>query len=125
MNSESQPEAKKSILNRVWPSRLSLMGALTLAIGAACLIVGLAYSLYWNDPNRKYDLARPGAQDNLSLRIEDDEADTTSPVTAASTKQKIEYLNKELNALNGISRFGPEDLSDQNIQLAPAEQPSR
>ncbi len=103
---------------------LSLFGALTVAIFVACCIVAVGYYMYLQDPNKKYDLARPGEKDNQSLRVEDDEADTTSPATAAAAKQKIEYLNKEINALSGISKFEPEDLSDQNIQLVPADQPS-
>lgn len=116
---EQEPEKQKNILQRV-----SLFGALAIAIGAACGIVAIAYMLYWNDPNRKYDLARPGEQDNQSLKIEDDEADTTSPVTEKAVDNKIEYLEKEIKALNEVSTFHPEDLSDQRIQIAPSDQPS-
>lgn len=123
-NHEGTTATNTGIVAKLGLSRLNLFGALAIAIGAACLIVGVAYYLYLNNPNKKYDLARPGEKDNQSLRIEDDEADTTSPATAAATKQKIEYLTKEINALSSISKFEPDDLTDQNIQLSPADQPS-
>jgi hypothetical protein len=104
--------------------KLNLGGALAVAIFMASCIVAVAYYMYLQNPNKKYDLARPGEKDNQSLRVEDDEADTTSPATAAAAKQKVEYLNKEINALSGISKFESEDLTDQNIQLVPADQPS-
>ncbi len=126
MSSEPLPESntKPSIFTKLKLNRLSLPGALVCVIIMAGCIVAVGYFLYLQNPNKKYDLARPGQKDNLSLHVEDDEADTTGPVTAAATKQKIEYLNKELSALNSISRFEPEDLNDQNIQLVPADQPS-
>jgi hypothetical protein len=105
-------------------SKINLSVALAIAISAALVIVAIAHYLYLSDPNRKYDLARPGQKDNLSLHVEDDEADTTSPATASSASQKTEYLTKEINALGSVSKFDPDDLSDQNIQLTPAEQPS-
>lgn len=121
---EQADQVKKHWLEKLIPQNLGLFGALSVAIGAACLIVGIAYYLYFINPNRKYDLARPGEKDNQLVRVEDDEADTTSAATAAAAQQKIEYLNREVNALNGISKFDPDDLSDQNIQLVPTEQPS-
>ena len=120
----STDTTKPSIFAKLKLNTLSLPGALACVIIMAGCIVAVGYLLYLQNPNRKYDLARPGQKDNLSLHVEDDEADTTGPVTAAATKQKIEYLNKELSALNSISRFEPEDLNDQNIQLVPADQPS-
>lgn len=123
MNRESL-QKKLSLLTRYLKlERLSLLGALFLAVGAACVIVAVAYVMYLNNPNRKYDLARPGQKDDQSLRV-DDEADTTSPVGPASAQQKIEYLEKEVKALNSVSKFEAEDLSDSNIQLTPSEQPS-
>lgn len=125
MSEQESKVVSQSLSTRLhMPPRLNLFGALALAVAMAMLIVAIAYLLYLRNPNKKYDLARPGQKDNLSLHVEDDEADTTSPATAAAAKQKIEYLTKEINALSGISRFDPEDLSDQNIQLVPADQPS-
>lgn len=123
---DNQPHeaTRPTLLGRVVSPRFNLAGALALAIAAALVIVAIAYALYWNNPNRKYDLARPGERDNLSVRVEDEEADTTSPVNEAAVKQKIENLTKELNTLGGISNFDPNDLNDQLIQLAPSEQPS-
>lgn len=125
MTENNTSEAQKpDVLAKLGLANLNLFSALLIAIAAALCIVAVAYYMYLENPNKKYDIARPGEKDNQSLRVEDDEADTTSPATAAATKQKIEYLTKELNALNGISKFEPEDLTDQNIQLTPADQPS-
>lgn len=104
--------------------RLNLFGALAIAIGAAAVIVGIAYTMYWNDSNRKYDIARGGDTANQALTVIDSEADTTSPVNIYAVRQKIEYINNELKALNSLNKFNVDDLSDQSIQLAPSEQPS-
>lgn len=127
MSSAQQPAQKNRfyrLLGRLPFAKLNLAGALGLAVGAACVLVAIGYLAYWNDPNRKYDLARPGEKDNLLLKVEDEEADTTSPVTAEAAKQKIDYLKKEIKALQGVSSFEVDELSDQNIQLVPGEQPS-
>ena len=108
-----------------WYEKLSLLQALTIALVAASLIVIAASLLYWNHPNRKYDLARPGEkEDNNALEVNDEQADTTSPVDETAAKQKLEYLSKELKALEGLGQFNTEDLSNENIQLAPTQQPS-
>ena len=104
---------------------INLVGALSIVIALACVIVGIAYALYYNDTNRKYDIVRGGEKnDNQALNVEDEEANTTSPVDAPAAKRKIEYLEREINGINSISKFEAEDLSDQSIQLAPADQPS-
>lgn len=104
---------------------MSLSAMLIVVISAACCIVLIGYLLYENDSNRKYDIARPGQHDdNQVLTVEDEEADTTGPVTPSVAKQKIENFDKEVNGLGGINSFDPNDLSDQNIQLTPPEQPS-
>lgn len=106
-------------------SHTSLRSMLILVIAAAMCIVGVAYLLYERNSNRKYDIARPGQHDeNKVLSVEDDEADTTSSVTAEVAKDKLERFQKELEALNSLGGFNPEALSDQNIQLAPPDQPS-
>ena len=125
--SESHTEERSHVASPHpwWPPRLNLVGALAVAIGTACLIVSVAYWMYWTNSNRKYDIDRGGGQaKNQALSVEDDEADTTSPVDAPTAKRKIEYLVKEVTALGGLSKFDPNDLSDQSIQLTPAEQPS-
>lgn len=106
-------------------TNLSLLTVVIIIIVAACGIVGIGYLLYERDSNRKYDIARPGQhEENEVLTVEDDEADTTSPVTPSAAKQKLENLTKEINGLSSISSFSPEDLNDQNIQLTPPDQPS-
>lgn len=113
---EAQPKVSKPKL------RINLAGAIAIAIVAACCIVAVAYTMYWNDSNRKYDIARGGEKENKALTIEDQEADTTSPVTPSAVKKKLDYLTKELNALNSLNKFNAEDLSDQSIQLLPSEE---
>mgnify|MGYP000996594920 CR=1 FL=1 len=107
-----------------WKPRLNLAGAISIAIFVAFCIVAVAYTMYWNDSNRKYDIARGGEKANQALAVEDEEADTTSPVTPAAAQNKIEYLTKELNALNSLNKFNADDLSDQSIQLVPSDEPS-
>lgn len=108
-----------------WYEKLSLLQALLVALTGAVIIVTIAFMMYWTNSNRKYDLARPGEkEDNSALEVTDEEADTTSPVDAAAAKQKLDYLNNELKALEGLGQFSPEDLNDENIQLEPTQQPS-
>lgn len=105
--------------------RLSLIGAVSLIIVAACGIVAVGFLMYWNNTDRKYDIARPGDRlENQTLSVESDDIDRTSPVTAPVAKQKIDYLNKEIKTLNGFADFKASDLSDQDIQLAPSDRPS-
>ncbi|MFO0971101.1 MAG: hypothetical protein U0520_01985 [Candidatus Saccharimonadales bacterium] len=120
-----QTDSVDQEVRRFWPPQLNLVSALAIAIAAAGVIVGVAYTLYWNSPNRKYDIERGGsAHRNQALSVEDDDADTTSPVDAPAAKRKIQYLEEELRALNGLSKFSADDLNNQAIQLAPPEQPS-
>jgi hypothetical protein len=111
--------------NQPWYLRFNLVGALAIIIFMALIIVAVGYGLYWNSKDRKYDIARGGdLSENKALTIEDSESDRTSPVDPPATKQKLEYLQKEINALNSIGSFNPEDLSDQNLQLISPNQPS-
>jgi hypothetical protein len=106
--------------------QITLPVAVCIVLIMASVIVATGYALYLRSDNQKYDLARPGQkQDNKALDIEDTDADTTSPVDAPVTKRKIEYLDKEIGALKSMTDFNQADLSDQDIQLSPAEQPSR
>ncbi len=116
------PEVKPP---KAWYARLSLTGALTIIIGVAVIIVAVAYALYWNDSDRKYDIARGGnTSENQALDVDDSEVDRISPVSASDTQQKLEYLQKEIDALKGIGDFDPEDVSDQNLQLISPSEPS-
>ena len=106
-------------------SRYSLAGLLVIVIVTACAVVAIGYILYWNNPNRKYDLARGGeSSENQVLNIEQTVDDRTSPVDAPDIKQKIEYLQKEITALKSIGDFNPNDVSNQNLQLVTPYQPS-
>jgi hypothetical protein len=96
--------------------------ALGVIIAAALVIVTAGYMMYLSDSNQKYDIARPGnAEENEALNVIDPDSDITTPVDAPAAKRKIDFLSKELNALSGINKFNPEDLSDQNLQLLPGE----
>lgn len=105
--------------------RVGLYTALGLAISVALAIVAVAYFLYWRSPNRKYDIERgDSSHTNQALSVDDEDADTTNPVDAPAAKRKSDYLQKEIGALNGLNKFDPEDLNDQNLQLSPVQQPS-
>lgn len=106
----------------IW-RRTTLPAALAVVILLAGIIVAVAYALYWNSEDRKYDLARGGEEaKNQALSVEDaDAADRTSPVDAPATKQKIEYLQSEVRALGSLGEFESGDLSDQNLQLVEPE----
>lgn len=122
-DSEETPEIHRK--NRWSLPGLNLAGALALVIIMAGVIVAVGYILYWNNPDHKYDIARPGDKDeNRTLSVEDDTTDKTSPVDAAAAKQKIDYLSKEAKALSGFSQFSADDLSDQSLQITPSDKPS-
>ena len=102
----------------IW-QRTTLPVALMIVILLASAIVAVAYSIYWNSADRKYDLARGGEETkNQALSVEDaDAADRTSPVDAPAVKQKMEFLQSEISALSSLGKFESSDLSDQNLQL--------
>lgn len=104
-------KSDKSLLDYI-----NLQGALAIIIVAAGFIVAAGYLMYLQNPNKKYDLARPGEKDTQSLRVPDD-YEETGPVDADSVQKKIEYLKEEIRVLGGVNSFGLEDLSDQNIGL--------
>ena len=125
MNQEAKPDMtlKQRFVYRA--THLSLSAALSLVILTACLLVAAGYTLYERDTNRKYDIARPGQRDeNKVLNVEDQEADTTSPVTPTVVKRKLENFDKETKALSTLNDFSQEDLADQTIQLVQPDQPS-
>ncbi len=106
--------------------KLSFVASMCLLIFVAGILVVVAYYVYWQDTDRKYDIARPGnAASEQDLKVEDAViSDATARVDAPATKQKIEFMTKEINALDAINKFDPSDLSDQNIHLVPSDQPS-
>lgn len=105
--------------------QFGLTTALTVIVLTAALITLVAYGLYWNNSNRKYDISRPGSgEKSRVLDINDpDEADLNSAVDDNSVKNKQDFLKKELEALDSIGGFSSEALSDQNIRLISPEQP--
>lgn len=114
---------KPTPLSQSFFARLSLVSMLALVVLVSLALVTVSYVIYLNSDQRKYDLARPGA--NRSRVLDDEEAvDTTSPVTAEDVTKKVESLDKELQALGGYNNFGPDDLSDQNLGLTARDQPS-
>ena len=105
--------------------RVNLATAIAFFIFIACVLVAVSTMMYLRDPNRKYDIARSGESiNNLALEIEDSPEDASSPVTASILQQKIDYLQKEINALSGMGDFDEDDLNDQNLHLNPLEQPA-
>lgn len=106
--------------------RFDLTIILMLIVLVALIMVGIAYWLYYQSPQRKYDIARPGDSDvNKVLTIEDDTEDITKPVDLSDAKQKLKTLDKELKALEGFNTFGPDGLSDQTLGLMPNDQPAQ
>lgn len=121
MSDAPTPPDEQSLLQRI-VGRISLEVALSIIITVACLIVAVGYLTYLQNPNRKYDLARPGEKDTQNLRVPDDYEDS-GPVDAESVEKKIDYLKEEIRALEGVNAFNPEDLSDTNIGFT-AEPPT-
>ncbi len=98
---------------------------LAIVITAAGFIVALGYLFYWHNDYRKYDIRRPGDGELSSFYdIEDEDINSSAPIDAVSVRKKLDFLKQEINAINGLSGFNQNDLSDQNIQLAPVVQPS-
>ena len=106
-------------------AKVTLPIALVILVFLALVIVSAGFSLYWNDSNRKYDIAR-GNEDskNQALSVEDGTTDRTSPVDEAAIKQKLDFLEKENKALSGMGNFEPGDVNNENLQIVTPEQPS-
>lgn len=106
-------------------TNISLITMLIAIIIVALILVGLSYLLYYINPQRKFDLARPGEPNtNAVVDIEDIQSDSTSPVTVIDAKNKLESFSKGLKALSGYNSFNPADIHDQNIGLQPPDQPA-
>lgn len=99
--------------------KFGLITGLLIVIVVSCIIVFISYLLYLNNPQYKYDLARPDVKSsNPALTAGQNElSDTTSMVDAPSIKQKIDFLNKELVTIESISSFGEKEVTDQALQL--------
>ncbi len=105
--------------------KLSLVGLLVTAVLASLVLVAIAYLMYLRNPDRKFDLARPGSPNNNAVvSIESDDSDVDSPVDAQSAKQKLDTLDREIKALSGFGTFSAQDVSDQSLNLQPSDQPS-
>lgn len=127
---ESNDASEKTIGHQSWRQRLtsirlSLPVALALIILVAIVIVAVAYGIYWNSGDRKYDIARPGNQtDSKILEVEEESRDRTSPVSEADARRKVADFAKEVRAVSGMDSFEPNSVSDQAIKLVPSDQPS-
>lgn len=105
--------------------KLTLPKALLLVVGAALVIVFVGYSMYWTSQERKYDLARPGqVVDNKGLDVTVPEEDTSKPIDEAAITATLKFLKDEHQALSGMNKLSPANLSDENLQLVPSTQPS-
>lgn len=106
-------------------AKVTLPIALGILIFLAAVIVLAGFSIYWNDSNRKYDIARGNKESkNQALSVEDGTTDRTSPVDARAVTNKLDFLEKEVKALNNMSSFDPADISNENLQLITPDQPS-
>lgn len=104
---------------------LRLPTALMILLIASLILVGFGFLAYWQSDQRKYDIRRPGQQQNQTYYdVEDDDAGESTPVGPQDVTKKLDFLSKEMTAINSLSDFSDQDLSDQVIQLAPIEQPS-
>lgn len=125
--SKADATSSELIQSRNILASISLAGMLVLSVGVALCMVAIAYAMYYNSPQRKYDIARPGDKDiNKVLNIEDNtQDDITKPVGISDARQRLDLLNKELEALNGFNSFGQDGVDDQALGLQPHEQPSQ
>lgn len=109
----------------VFGHTITLAGALGILVVVSLFLVSVAYLMYLNSPASKYDLARPGSQEDASLiTSRDEDVDTISKINEAAVKQNLESLQQNISALQNASDFGEQDLSNQNLGLEPSTQPS-
>lgn len=121
MSQDQKPDDKQTLFER-----FDLTIILVFTVLIALIIVAISYWMYYNNPQRKYDIARPGDNEiNKVLTIEDDTEDTSKPVDLTDAKQKLETLGEELKALGGFNSYGPDGLSDQSLGLQPNDQPAQ
>lgn len=112
-DSDGHP-AKKDLI-----PQFGLITGLLIVIVVSCVIVLVSYLLYLNNPQYKYDLARPDVKSSNPVLTagQNELSDTTSMVDAPSIKQKIDFLNKELITIESINSFGEKEVTDQALQL--------
>lgn len=99
--------------------QFGLITGLLIVIVLSCVLVLISYVIYLNNPQYKYDLARPDVKNNNpALEAKQNElSDTTSIVDAPSIKRKIDFLNKELVTIESINSFSEKEVTDQALQL--------
>lgn len=115
----SQDDSLEAVVKTSFIPQFGLLTGLLIVIGVSCLIVVLSYVLYLNNPQYKYDLARPDIKTaNSAVTSEqNDITDTTSRVDAPSIKRKLDFLNKELVTIESINSFSEKEVTDQALQL--------
>lgn len=108
-----------------WYEKITLVQATGILVCLAMLMVCVGYLVYWNSPDRKYDIARPGNNEqNKATSVEDSFENDTSPVDRAAIEKKRKFLQDEQKALKAMNNFRTPSLSDQSLHLAPSEDPS-
>ena len=106
-------------------SKVTMPIALAILVLLAAIIVAVGFGAYWNDSNRKYDIARGNKESkNQALSVDDGTTDRTSPVDSSAVNKKIDFLDKEIKALSAMGSFDPTDVSNENLQLSVPDQPS-
>lgn len=125
MNSVADSTTEQSNPPTILGHPVGLAGAMGIVIAVALILVGISYLLYLKSPASKYDLARPDRTKSESLiSSKDEDTDITSPVTKKTVENNLQSLQKNIKALQNANDFGEQDLSDQNLGLQPAAEPS-
>lgn len=106
-------------------TKISLTQALGILIFISILLVGVGYAQYWNSQDRKYDIARPGnQQENKALDVTDQDENLTTPVDSQAIDKKLRFLQNEKIILDSMNKLESDNLSDKNLGLTGVSSPS-
>lgn len=105
--------------------RLSLVGFLSAALLAACLVVGVGHMIYLRSSGYKLDITRPGLKDiKKGELVEVDRSqsyDSTSPIDRAVLDAEIKSIGTRQQELDRYGDFADDELSRMQDRMLQEE----
>ncbi|HSW80868.1 MAG TPA: hypothetical protein VLG40_00590 [Candidatus Saccharimonas sp.] len=105
-------------------SRYKLTTALTMAILASLVLVGVGLGMYYYGGFFRYDLSRPGyekEQAELAKPEPQITYDTTSPVTTKTVDDFLAEFDARQKDLKAYGDYRDPSLTDETLQLGGAQ----
>lgn len=102
-----------------------LVVALGIAICATLVLTAVSLTIYKVGGFYRYDLSRPGYEkerQEIATTPTDVTFDTTSPLSKQAVDTFLQQLDASRKNLDAYNAFDNGELSDEDLQLTPAQQ---